>query len=115
MRYAWLSPLAVAMVLSVTPAPARGDRDDEPFLEMQQDAEFRQRAAKQQTDRLHPHVAVHPGPEGSPEQAHQLLRDRLAVLQNHRANAARQQMSPEEIARIDEQISSINQELAAYE
>jgi len=87
---------------------------EEPFMEEQQRAEFKEMETKGQMNKLYPPAVVQPGPEAPPGVAAQLLRDRLEVLEANRANAVQQRKPAEEIARIDAQIKDIKEQLAAY-
>ena len=122
MRYFWISLLMVPMMLPATSAIAQWgpggywgdgrywDDEEEAFPDQLERSE----QTKAQMESLKPHIALHPGPEGSPGEAQQLLRDRLQVLQENKATAVQQKKSPEEIAQIDAQIKSLQEQLTAY-
>jgi hypothetical protein len=104
--------LAVLVVPLMLPAIfARAEDDDQPFAEEQQGAEFKQMETKQEEGRLNPPAVVAPGPEGGASPI--LFRDRLMVLRDARATAVQQKKSPAEIAQIDAQIKSIQEQLVA--
>ena len=117
MRYFWISLLMTTMTLYASSAIAQwggvGYRDGEE--DAFSDRIERSDETKAQTESLKPHVAPHPGPEGSPAEAKQLLKDRLQVLQYNRATAVQQKKPAEEIAQLDTQIKSIQQQLTAYQ
>lgn len=115
MRYFWTTLLMMPMIFSATSELAQGNGDNEfdsPFQEEQQRVEFKQTETKRQTGQLEPAPIVQPGPEGGPGQALMLLKDRLQVLKDNRASAVQQNKSPEEIAQIDAQINSIQDQIA---
>jgi hypothetical protein len=115
MKYFLISLLVVPVMLSATLVLAQwGGEQDYPFAEQQQRAEFKQMETKQEVDSLKPRVNIHPGPEGGPGESLQLLKDRLQVLQENRKTAVQQNKSPEEIAQLDAQIKSVQQQLTAY-
>ena len=86
--------------------------EDEPFAEQLQDAEFKQVGAKQETQRLNPPAVVAPGPEGPASPI--LVKDRLMVLRDKRAAAVQQKKSSEEIAAIDAEIKSLQEQLGVF-
>ena len=116
MRYFWISLLMIPMMLSATSAIAWWGGVGYPNYEEEafQHRIERSEQTKEQVQSTKPHVALHPGPEGSPADARQLLKDRLQVLQHNRATAVQQKKPTAEIAKIDAQIKSIQQQLSAY-
>ena len=114
MRCFWISLLMMPMMLSATSALAQliEVRDEEDAFA---DRLERSEETKEQVESTKPHVVLHPGPEGSPAEARQLLKDRLQVLQYNRATAVQQNKPAEEIAKIDAQIKLIQQQLTAYQ
>jgi len=117
MRCFWISLLMMTMTLSATSAIAQwegpgvvDDRED-----AFQDRIERSDETKEQVESTKPHVVLHPGPEGSPADAKQLLEDRLEVLQHNRTIAVQQKKPAEEIAKFDAQIKDIQQQLTAYQ
>lgn len=114
MKYLLISLIIMPMMLFLSSRFAQCQDDDAPFLEQQQQAEFKQVETKQNMGRLQPQVVVQPGPEGGPGEALQLLKDRLQVLQYDRTNAVHQGKPAAEIAQIDAQIRDIQQQMTAY-
>jgi len=117
MRYFWISVLMMTMTLSASSVIAQwegpgivDDRED-----AFQDRIERNEDTKAQVESTKPHVAPHPGPEGSPAQAKQLLQDRLEVLKHNLALAVQQKKPAEEIAQINAQIKDLEQQLTAYQ
>jgi hypothetical protein len=110
MKVFGLAALVVPLMLPAV--SARAQDIDEPFSEQQQGAEFKQMETQQEMQRIHPPAVVAPGPEGPASPL--LLKDRLMVLRDNRAIAVQQKKSPEEIAAIDAQIRSLQEQLGVF-
>ncbi|MDY7029820.1 MAG: hypothetical protein SVR04_16125 [Spirochaetota bacterium] len=116
MRYFLMSLVTISLILYAASALAQwegpgivDDRED-----AFQDRIERNEETKAQVESTKQHVAPHPGPEGSPAQAKQLLQDRLEVLKHNREIAVQQKKPAAEIAKLDAQIKDLQEQLTAY-